>query len=89
MATLDKHYPNIVEFPKPLAPGDRIGGDGLLVLEVVALTSMLTVAGQARQVFVAVHEKRRDGSMLTMFVCLDGRQRAWWAAEIMAAKEQG
>lgn len=77
MASLDRVYPNVVEFARPLTPGARIGAEELEVLEVATLASTLTVAGRSRPVFIALHQKRRDGGMLTMFVCLEDKQRAW------------
>jgi hypothetical protein len=77
MVNLDKHYPNVIEFVRPLTPGDRIGDDGLKVLAVSAIAATLTLAGEPRPLWVALHEKRRNGSMLTIFVCLDVAQCAW------------
>jgi len=73
------HLPNVVDFANPLRKGDRIGSESLLVLEVRRLACKLTLAGAPRPLFVAVHEKNRHGSMLTMFVCLEGGQREWSA----------
>ena len=76
---LRDHLPNVVDFANPLRKGDRIGSESLLVLEVRRLACKLTLAGAPRPLFVAVHEKNRHGSMLTMFVCLEGGQREWSA----------
>jgi len=74
---LHEYLPNVTEYPCPLLPGSRVSDAGLRVLEVARLGSTLTVAGEARPLFVAVHEKRSDGGMLTMFVCLEGEQTTW------------
>lgn len=75
------YLPNLVEFPKPLEPGDRIFDRELRVLEVVRAKSVVTVAGEPRPVFIAIHEKRGDdGSMVTMFVSLNGEQTEWIAS---------
>ena len=73
---LDSHLPNIVSFAAPLTPGARITSQELLVLHVVSLEAML----HGRPVFAALHEKDRQGRMLTMFVC-DGDQRPWRTAD--------
>lgn len=73
---LSPHLPNVVEFRSPLMPGVKIGDDERLVFEVAELHATLVVAGAPRPVFVALHEKTRAGSMLTMFVCF-GPQTPW------------
>lgn len=79
---LAQQCPNVVEFPLPLKPGDRIGSDDRAVLEVAQLRSTLTCAGAERPLFVAVHEKNRSGGMVTLFVSLhDEPQRCWSLGE--------
>lgn len=78
---LSGDYPNVVEFPRPLKPGDRIGSDERRVFEVRQLSSTLTLAGEERELFVAVHEKDGAGRSVTLFVSLHGSQRSWWLLE--------
>lgn len=74
---LAPYYPNVVEFPLPLRRGDMISNEEVRVLEVRSLRSTLLVGGIERKLFVAIHEKRKDGSMMTLFVSVRGRQIQW------------
>ena len=71
---LEFMHPNLVEVSVPISPGDKLRGRR--VFEVRRLGSTCTVAGRARPLFVAVHEKDRDHGVMTMFVCF-GRQKSW------------
>jgi hypothetical protein len=74
---LHPYLPNIVTFPEELRPGDRITNENLEVLEVAQLQSTLTLARKDGALYVAVHEKDRDGRMVTMFAREEGTQRCW------------
>lgn len=76
---LARYLPNVVEYPRPLRPGDRVKDAELLVLEVVALQSTLTLAGEPRPLFVAIHEKDRNGRMETLFVSLHAEPQPTWS----------
>lgn len=71
---LDFTLPNLVEVTSPLEPGSKLFGRR--IYEVRRIQSTCTVAGKARPLFVAVHEKDHDQNMLTMFVCF-GKQKSW------------
>jgi hypothetical protein len=79
---LHPYLPNVIEFPGELMPRNRITDEELEVFEVVELRSTLMLGGELRKLYVAVHEKNKDGSMITLFVVMEGRQRIWHRTDI-------
>ena len=68
MIDISRHLPNLLEFNRALAPGDRLGANELLILMVQKLECVCTIAGVPRPVHVAVHEKNGLGQMVSLFV---------------------
>jgi hypothetical protein len=77
MPNLPIHLLGLQEVPRPLVNGDLIrdsDGDMAAVLEVTALQSTHTVAGQQRQLYVALHA---GAGSAVVFVCLKAGQQEW------------
>ncbi len=70
LVDITSHCPNLVELAIKPEPGQRLGRWGLEILAVCPLAVTCQIAGRPRKLLTLVHEKDRDGRMLTLAVYL-------------------